>query len=265
MNSSSSSSLKVYYTKATLSTRLSDYANVYLLPFLCTLGMTTSAANILVTLKIKRQDHIIIYILINSILDFLLLVTQFFSVIIRCGVLCPYGYSFASKVYEIVFYSFARSAIVTAQAMFILHMTVENLKLFYKKQFCCFKMEIKNKHLLPVILAISVCINAVSNIIPREVAAFGVYYASGPTNQTVAGGGDAGEILYKRVYKPVWEKSSGLQAIITVCLIFRFLVLYTLIGIVSALVAYKFQQFLKNKKKMFKNKSKSKVILLISK
>jgi hypothetical protein len=247
-------SVPIFYSIESLSTRLLDYSNVYLMPAICLFGIFTNLVNILVTYRstnVQRNDHIITYILINSILDLVMFSTQIFTIVIRCGTLCPYGYTFAAKVYEIVFYSFVRSFLVTAQAMFILHMTVENLKLFYKnsRNSCLtvamnYHDRVNLKYLMAGVFVGSAMINSLSNIIPREVGAYGVYW----TNRTNE------QLLYERRYKSEWRSSSLLQALLTLIFVIRIPLLYTLIGVGNGFVAVKFHRFLKNKQKMAKQR-----------
>ena len=42
--------------------------------------------------------------MVNSIADLAFLLSQFFLIIIRCGSICPYGYSYGSKFYELYVY-----------------------------------------------------------------------------------------------------------------------------------------------------------------
>jgi hypothetical protein len=247
MNGSSSGLLRVYFSKETLSTRFADYSNVYLFPGICLFGIVTNLLDLTVTLQIRPKDNIIKYIYINSAADLLFLLTQVFVSVVRCGALCPYGYTYVSKLYEMVIYSFARHVLITFQAIFNLFMTIENLKLFYKnqnKKWC--RKIMKTKWFLVAFATVAFLINLPSNIISREVVPFAIYKST--NNKTTAD-----ECLYEKRYLTSWKANASLQGLLTAVILLRYPFLYVLIGMANILVAIKFHQFIKNKKLLLKN------------
>ena len=114
----SSNNLRVYYSKVNLTNSFVDNSNVYLLPSICLFGIGTSLLCLLVSFK--RDDSnakTLDYILINSAIDFIFLLIEIFVVIIRCGALCPYGYTYAAKFYEIYIFQYVGYIFVTGQVL----------------------------------------------------------------------------------------------------------------------------------------------------
>ena len=128
--SMNSNELPIYNSTGQLSNRIYDYANVYLLPAICAFGMVTSFINILIFSKAKLwKEKVFIYMLVNSISDFLFLFIEFFLVIIRCGTLCPWGYSYFAKFYEIYFYLHLGYALVVFTALIDISVSLERLNI----------------------------------------------------------------------------------------------------------------------------------------
>ena len=87
-----------------LSSKLDDYLNVFLLPLICLVGIFTNGVSIAVIIKMAQNEIIHLYMLVNSIADLTFLLSQFFLIFIRCGSICPYGYSYGSKFIELYIY-----------------------------------------------------------------------------------------------------------------------------------------------------------------
>lgn len=119
--------LTIYYSKEELSERIYDYSNVYLLPSICLFGMATSGLSIIVSFKKSLNENILKYIFINSLADFSFLLTQFFLLIIRCGTLCPYGYSYWANIYEIYVYWFLGYTIICFKVLVDISVSIERL------------------------------------------------------------------------------------------------------------------------------------------
>jgi hypothetical protein len=206
--------------------------------------MLTAAVSIVVTLTVTRKDHMIKYILTNSSIDFLFLFSQFFLFIIRCGSLCPYGYTYKSKLYENYVYLYIGYDLITVQAIFNFFMTLERLVLFssstkYAKLFGKLNM----RWLLFSFLIVALLINMPPYLIDNRIQAFGVVKSNLTTNET--------EILYlishnKKNYQP------SAHIFIAILILTKSPIFMALTGLVNILVAVKFNQFIQKKKIMLK-------------
>lgn len=97
---------------STLSTsHIADLFNVYILPPICLAGVLLNLLSSIVSFHF-RHNRIFFYMLISSFSDMTFLFINFFLIIIRCGSLCPIGYTYASKVYEIFIYLYIGSTLL---------------------------------------------------------------------------------------------------------------------------------------------------------
>jgi hypothetical protein len=135
-----SSELMVFYSRENLTIRFADYSNVYILPSICVLGMFLNMVNMVVTLKARSEhqhDQVMKYILINSFIDFSFFLTQVFLAIIRCGSLCPYGFTYAAKFYEIYVYLYVGYVLITFQVILNIHVTIQELRMQHRVSTTC--------------------------------------------------------------------------------------------------------------------------------
>lgn len=231
--------LTIIESKEALTSRFLDYSNVVLLPAICLFGMATSLVCILASWPRRRRRtdesnvKIFNYILINSSVDFVFLFTQFFSVIVRCGSLCPYGYSYASKVYEIYVFWLVGYSVINAQVLFSVYVSYDRLKLFSNSID-------KNKTSLYLVFAacltLGTCFNIPSYAFSKDVVLFGVFMTAPNTT----------ELLYKKIVRdeflsPVW------QNILAVLLVVKDPVMFLVLCGVNFLVCLRFREYLKKK------------------
>jgi hypothetical protein len=244
MNSSLLAS-SVLVSKESLSDSLTDYVNVYVLPTICIFGMTTNSANIIVTWRLKMSDHVLQYMLINSILDFLFLLTQVFVFVVRCGTLCSWDYTYLAELYDLFVYMFLCYIFITFQALFNLQMTMQRLLLFSnissppngsgKK---------KTLFLMAVFLALAIILNAPSFLFSRYVKNIGV--SDVDLNQTI----------FKLVVKDEY-KSGFLMWLLIGFILIKTPLLYVLTGVVNMMVALRFRNFMKKKHQLTNLKARA--------
>jgi hypothetical protein len=240
------SSLPIYFSKSTLTLRVADYSNVYLLPAICLVGMLTNLASSVVSLRITRRDHILKYILINSSSDFWFLLSQFFLCLFRCGTLCPFGYTYAAKFYELYIYLYFGYVLITFQALFNLTMTLQRLRLFSNNQ-----MIRKSSHSEITVFhyvgffTIAILINAPNYLFSKEIIPFAIY----KSNETLS----EDEILYEKNVRDLF-RNQILEILLIILTIISNPGSYIVIGVINAIVAFKFRKFIKKKKDMLKNR-----------
>jgi hypothetical protein len=224
-----------YYSKQQLTTPFADYSNVYPLPITCTLGILANLISTLVALKVQHKDLMMKYILINSALDFLFLQTQFFSFLIRCGTLCPYGFAYISKLIENYIYWFIGYDIITFQAIFNLFMTLERLSLFSHSQqnkYQRFLSKISLKWIVVVFLSLAVLVNTPFYLVIHEIRPLGLQ-------------NESQEILYSTFVRS-WD-NEWVRIVITILTLLKSPILIVLTGVINVVVVVKFKKFLRKK------------------
>lgn len=225
------------FTKNNLTQQFIDYSNVYLLPSICVLGIFTNIITMIVSYKRNSNENIFKYIFINSTADFLFLLTQSFIAIIRCGVLCPYGYSYWSKFYEIYIYLFVGYIIIAFKVMLDISVSLNRLLLlsnikpgskeinFYLKAF--------------LFLIISICLNLAPYVLSREIVIKAFYFNSFNSTEF--------EILYTKSIKLEFQTTWG-RALLASLTIIKDPFLFTSFCTINILLAIKFRKHIKKKK-----------------
>ena len=236
------SSLPIYYSKETLSTRYGDFSNVYLLPSICGFGIITSFLCILVSFR--RDDSnakSLDYILLNSIIDLLFLLCEIFVVIIRCGLLCPYGYTYAAKIYEVYVFLYTGYVLVTSQVLLSIYVAYDRLTMFsgkmsVQKRFTIFKAYI-------IFLVIAAVANSPIYGFSREIIPFGIYMSSP--------GSSSYEVLYKKRYKLDYQTQLA-NTLLTTLSIIKDPFLYIVLCVANFWVCVKFKSYLNSRKTLIK-------------
>ena len=238
----SSSNLPIFTSKENLTTRFTDYSNVYLLPSICLFGIITNTFCIIVSFKRDESNaKILDYIFLNSLVDFSFLLIQSFLFIIRCGVLCPYGNTFMAKFYEVYIYLYVGYVLVTAQILLNIYVTYDRLKMFSGK--------LSNRKQLTVyqIYGICVIISIFANLLPypiaREVVPIGILRPNPNSSYS--------EVLFVRVYRKEFQ-TLVMQNVLTGVLIVKNPILLSVLCFVSTLVCFRFRNFLKARHTLIK-------------
>lgn len=244
------SSLPVYYSKENLTVRFADYSNVFLLPTVCYIGVLFSILSLFVSFKSDESNaKTLNYIFLNSLIDFLFLITQSFLVVFRCGVLCPYGYKYASKFYEIYIFLYFGYILVTSQVLLNIWVAYDRLKMFSgkltgQKPPSIFKV-------YAVFLVISTLANAPNYLLPREIVPLGIYKLD--ANSTYY------DVLYIRRIREIYLTPLA-QNLLTAVLAIKDPFLFLVLCVMSIIVCVRFRIYLKSRKSLVKSLSTSKNI-----
>lgn len=242
------STLPVFYSKENLTSRFADYSNVYVLPPVCVFGVVTNLICILVSSRRNiTSPNIVDYILINSCIDCSFLLIESFLFIIRCGSLCPYGFTYAAKFYEIYIFLYVGYVLVTSQMLLNIYVSWDRLRIFSGK-LSSQQKRLKIYQVYVIFVLISVIANAFPYLVAKEVVPIGIY-ALKPNSTSF-------EILYARGFRqkldePIYKD----LAIANVTIKDPFM--FTLLCFVSTLVCFKFNQYLKNRKRILKKRVSS--------
>lgn len=245
--------LTVYYSLDALSERVSDYSNVYVLPTICFLGILTNALTILVAVDKKiRSSNIFKYIIVMAISDIVYMLSQSPLFIIRCGTLCPYGYSRLAKMYELYVFWFVGYSIISFQFLLDMSISIERLIIFFKVNANSRQFANMFYRRCLLFLVIGIILNIPGNILSMEVEPLGILQRNNNTNDDV--------LLYAKFVKPSYETPS-LELMLTIVALLKEPLLVVLLCLLNILVMFKFKQHMKRKSLVLRSRSLSEILL----
>ena len=233
------SSLRVYYSKEGLTPRFADYSNVYVLPPICAFGIATNILCIIVSAKRDESNaKSLDYILLNSVIDVVFLLIEFFLFIIRCGALCPYGYTYGAKFYEIYIYLFVGYVLITSQVLLSMYIAWDRLKMFSGKLTA--KKPKLNLYMVYIIFfIIGAILNTPRFVISKILIPFGIFKSN--ENSTTY------EIMWMRSTKSEYQSPLA-QWLLTALAIINYPLLYGLLFLLNIWLCVKFRMYLKSRK-----------------
>lgn len=234
-------SLTLISFKESLTSRLIDYSNVYFLPVICLFGILTSICCLIVsgkkdTTKIRNASNLK-FITVNSLMDFIYLLTQFFIFIIRCGALCPFSYTYTATFYQTYVFWFLGYTVINAQVLFGIFMAYDRLRMLTKR-----RKSTKFIYSVSVVcIVISVFLNVLPYIVFRKIDVYVVYQSQNTT-----------EFLYHSVIAKNFQ-TSFFEAVQTVILTIKDPFLFLVFCFVNSLVCLKFKQHMNKKMTLLMN------------
>ena len=241
--------LTIFFTKENLTNRFVDYSNVILLPSICFFGVLTSLSCLIGSFKTDDSNATTMnYIFLNSLIDFFFLLIQFWLIFIRCGILCPYAFTYWAKFFEIYIYQYLGYVLVTSQLLLSIYISLDRLSMFSGKPN-------PKKPSIYLIFVFTTLISAVLNAPPysisKQVELIGVY-----VHPTTILNSTNYELLYVRSIRKEF-RTSLMQVLLTVCLMFKNTVLFCVCCFINMLVCIRFRHYLNKKMKLVKTKSSS--------
>jgi hypothetical protein len=246
--------LAIFTTKSNLTTRFADYSNVYLLPSICLFGMLTSLASLAASFKHDETNvKMMTFIFLNSLIDFAFLFIEFWLVLIRCGTLCPYGYTYFAKFFEIYIYLYVGYILVNSQVFLGIYVSIERLRLFSATAASSKKPPSLYVIYIPCLLLATI-LNAPPYLISKEVVKLGIYMPQDIDEQINATFYD---ILYIRAVRPQFQTDS-MQIFLTVVGAFKDPFVFLVFCLINIQLGIKFQKYL-NKRKLLLKTHKSKL------
>ena len=237
---------KIFKSKTELSTRESDFVNVFIFPFICLFGITTNIMNMIILFDKKMFEKLSNnlmqkYMFINSLADLLFLFVVFFLVIIRCGNLCPYGYAYGSKFYELYIYLFVGYTIVTFLVLIDISISIGKLLSFSNIMSQNDLIPFRLKCLLFGGLAL---ILNFPNTLSNEIK------ISGKLKQTTDGENSTQvETIYMRGLKSEF-KNGILEFFLLAFSLIKEPLLFIVLFVINIIVVYKFHEHLSKKRKL---------------
>lgn len=229
-----STDITLFNSTLSLTSRIIDFFNVFILPPICIAGIIFNLFSILVLIKIKCEikdkRNIFTFMLLNEIIDFLLSLINVFIVIMRCGALCSYGYSYELKMYEQIIYLFLGNSLALFGTLIEISISINRLRAFKTEQnktLVSFRMEYF------VLFVIALAINAPVYLITRSVSSIGVLTTNNSTLYSVQNN-QIGHNFYVKI----------LMSVLT---LLRGFVLLNFLFIVNLIIAVKFRSFVRKK------------------
>ena len=243
--------LPIYNSTESLSFPIYDYSNVFLLPAICLFGILTSTLNIIVLVRTKLKEDVHLIMLIASVSDLSFLLTQVFIAVIRCGALCPYGYSYAANVYGSYVYLFVGYSIVTFSALVEVTVSIDRLLLLSNRGKSATGWRFSVRCL--ILLAVSVALLLPEQVLAREIIPMGAIERSyqDANNCSIR----TYELLYKKTIKSSWLVPA-IQIPMTILSVIKGPLLIGMVFLTNVMVVVKFKAYLDKKKKMTKSKLK---------
>lgn len=237
--------LTEYNSKLSLSSRITDIFNLYILPAISISGIVIKIMSIKILTKIlkKKENYASMfhYMLTNETIDLFNCFIIVFTALFRCGPYCPFGYTYLSKLYELIFYLYTTNMLQQIQTLLEISFSIERLQSFTAKK----KSQITFRTKLFIWVVTAVVITAPNYVLSRTVAPIGVLITNNKT-----------EVLYGVVNNFISNNFYG-QIFLFILNLVRGFMLFNVLLIVSIIVVIKFRFHLKSKSLVTGNPNKN--------
>ena len=245
--------IKIYNSTSQISTLFTDYANFIVMPLISFIGIVTNLASFVVALKLDKANLMHLFILYDSFLNFILSFVSLFIIIVRCGSLCPYGYKFESKIYDLFVFLYSKHTI-----LFVSHalkgLVAWNRLFAFSTKKTRFKLNIKAFKISSlIILGIGVLLQAFLISYSRFIRKFGVIFRKNAQN----------EVVYEFLYKvDLRDFNTGMRILILCLLLLEDFILILILFIIDVLILVKYLKYAKNRNKKLVSLKKGKNLIL---
>ena len=261
-SSSTLLSLPVYTSLSTLSLRLTDIANVYVLPPICLVGIVTNLLCLVCILQPENRSNTVFhFMLVNTVTDFCFLSICVFIVIIRCGVYCNHGYAFFSKLYEQYIYLFVGNSFLLFGTLMDIMVSLNRLMSFSSKVSSKAATKFKNiswTHRCVILSILAMIINTPSYLVSRQVQPIGLLVTTFEFNDTMYNHTNETTvtvtILYSSVTNFIGTNPIG-KTLLFVLTVLRGFALLVILFLINIAIRFKLAAHLKRKRKLVKVRS----------
>lgn len=234
---------KLYYSLDSLSYRISDYGYTYIIPLACAFGIITNALTIVVIVKGSLKGILYKYMLFMSIFEIIEMTLNFWIMLVRCGTLCPYGYDYLSKVYELYLYSYIRNVFIFFSNITDLHIAFNRLNHF-SKDLKRFSKKIPFKLRIGVLLVLGFAINYPNYILTRDIVKIGSFVTYGNQNTTLL------KPLYQ-IKNNAYNDNIYWKVVLFILAVSRKLLLLIILFIANVIMGFMFKKYIKNKEALW--------------
>jgi hypothetical protein len=247
---------KIYLTLSNLSSRVSDIANVFVLPPTCVVGMVLNLLCIICIMQPELKGEVYTFMLIHAVTDFIFLFINTFTFIIRCGVYCDLGYAFLSKAWELYIHLYIGNTFLLFGTLLDIIVSVNRLASFSSTQpKLIVKLNKLDLRVKCVILAlISLLANVPSYILTRNVTSIGyLEVITLPTSDVVDSTYQFELVSYRQLFQALtnaWGKIDYVVTLLFILTLFRGVIPLMFLFIINIVIGYRFKRHMKNKMKV---------------
>jgi len=170
-----------------LSSRLQDIVNVFLIPSvaicLVPVKLVSIAVLIVIIKRKKKKKHKVgqyFYLLNNETCDLIQAVIACFSAVFRCGSYCSIGFSYTAKIFDVIFLIYVIPVLLQIQVFMEISFSLDRIKAL-KVTNIQVKKGMKFRYKLAISLVISLIV-AAPNYLISSITPVGILV---PSNQTL--------------------------------------------------------------------------------
>jgi hypothetical protein len=226
-----------YNTFEGSSSRLNDSIIVYILPIINIYSFSCNFISVIILSKSKLIGDINNYMLVESIITSLYCLISSFISLIRCGSMCPWGYDYYSKIYELYVFIYMGESIEFFKFLINLIMSIIKYRSFSiqsrnrtydKKKFC-------------LIIFFSIMISFMINILPTFCGKTILEIANYEKNQSANNSGYKKQILF--ILDRNKSKNDSFNSSINIIFPFLLLILLIIILIINIMISLELKKF----------------------
>ena len=172
-----------YYTNLlSLSTRFIDDLQI-VQSIVSFVVFISSLAYAIVSLNRKLKGVTYQHLAVDSVVCVIYAAIQCWTWIIRCGALCPYGYNYWSKLYDLYIFIYFKQTLDIFMMFVEIHLTYTKLQSFSNVRTKTY-IPLYAKFIFFYIYALCICVPL--NYLPRTLTLFGYLITSNNQNESVA-------------------------------------------------------------------------------
>ena len=249
-----------YYSLDGLSTRSNDILNVLIIPMVNVYIMICYLISSIVLSSKNLKGEINRLLLVNSVTGVIMFALSNSSSITRCGTLCPWGYEYYSKAFELYIYLFVGRSAEVFGILTELNMLFLKLRSFSAKRRTGQSKILKHDKIKFILLISSYWLMSfIFFYLPTFYGRSIIKIGNLISNKTI-NGNDTIKIIQRSLFILYKDNTNDLVNIL-IQLFFPsiLLLLYLVIMVLNSIIAYKLIKFLRNKTNEL---GKSKIFIL---
>jgi hypothetical protein len=185
MNSTICNYFSCYDSIDSLSSRLTDFGNFFILPILNTYSFFTNLICIIVFLNKKLNGETNQILLLISFSDFINVIFRVLLMPARCGIYCSIGYSYLMKFYELNIFLLLGNILLTFVIFLYIYLAIIKLLSFSKKKRISTFSIRKSKLKICLALLVSTIVNSPNYLFTRNISLIGYLNIRNSTNNVI--------------------------------------------------------------------------------
>ena len=219
-----------------------DFFNRYLVPIICSIGLTTNLVSIFVLIKTGLKEQIFKYMLVSLMMDFWFLVLHFFKFLTHCGSLCAYSSNEKSvQIFELYFQLFIGNVLITFSSLLDITVSLDRMFSFDSWYFKVFR-KISFRIRCLVLIVVSILINGL------------IYPGTRSVQQLKLNNSESFKDLFtiKHTYTGLL-KEPIVEFVVFLCSILRGSFLCFIVLVVNIIICYRLKEKAKAKNRVLPN------------